>query len=201
MCNGHLGRGKLGDRLAFLTYAIAGQQSGYVMRGYKAPRPAEEHRVVVALLVLVAMSVHSRCPAVLAGSSVTHWAVVPSLPKKAGPHPLHRIVCDIAPGREVGLIAAGKTAFPRAINADHFRAHDTLPNDSHVLLMDDTWATGGHAQSASLALRSAGAAHVSLLVVARWLKPEFGDNAKFLRDNASQDYDPMICPWTGGACP
>jgi len=52
-----------------------------------------------------------------------------------------------------------------------------------------------------LALRRAGATHVSLLVVARWIKEDYGDNARFLRDLAGQDYDPEICPWTGGSCP
>ena len=70
-----------------------------------------------------------------------------------------------------------------------------------MLLLDDTWATGGHAQSAVLGLRAAGAAHVSLLVVARWIKADFGDNAAFLRGLADRDYDPEVCPWTGSDCP
>jgi hypothetical protein len=40
-----------------------------------------------------------------------------------------------------------------------------------------------------------------LLVAARWIKEDFGDNAKFLRDLSNQDYDPEICPWTGSRCP
>lgn len=70
-----------------------------------------------------------------------------------------------------------------------------------MLLLDDTWATGGHAQSAALGLRSAGAAHISLLVAARWIKTDYGDNAVFLRSLADRDYDPEVCPWTGGGCP
>jgi adenine/guanine phosphoribosyltransferase-like PRPP-binding protein len=73
--------------------------------------------------------------------------------------------------------------------------------ESHVLLIDDTWATGGHAQSAVLALRKAGAAQVSVLVVARWLKEDYGDNKRFIAELANRDYDPSICPWTGGQCP
>jgi orotate phosphoribosyltransferase len=70
-----------------------------------------------------------------------------------------------------------------------------------VLLIDDTWTTGGHAQSAVLALRKAGATRVSVLVVARWLKEDYGDNKKFIAELANRDYDPDICPWTGAACP
>jgi hypothetical protein len=70
-----------------------------------------------------------------------------------------------------------------------------------VLLIDDTWTGGGHAQSAAVALRRAGATHVSMLVVARCVKEDFGDNARFLRELSSKDYDPATCPWTGGNCP
>lgn len=191
----------LADLVAFLTYAVAGQQSGYVMRGYKAPKPLEEHRAIVALLLLAALSRHGSCPAALAGTAVTHWATVPSLPAKPGEHPFHAIVSKIAPWSEMPLAAAASAPHPRAINREHFHSRGPLPPGSHVLLLDDTWAAGGHAQSAVLGLRAGGAAHVSLLVVARWVKTDFGDNAAFLRSLADRDYDPEVCPWTGNDCP
>jgi predicted amidophosphoribosyltransferase len=199
-CSSH-GDAGLADAIAFLTYAVPGQQSGYVMRGYKAPRPLEEHRTIVTLLILLALSQHADCPGALAGTPVTHWATVPSLPAKAGEHPLHRIVGTLASGSEVTLVAAAQARFPRDVNPRHFSANARLPPGSHVLLIDDTWVRGGRAQSAVLALREAAAAHVSVLVVARWVKEDFGDNAKFLREHASRDYDPEICPWTGSNCP
>lgn len=69
-----------------------------------------------------------------------------------------------------------------------------------MLLIDDTWASGGHAQSAATALHRAGAAKVSLLVAARWINEDYGDNASFIR-GLTMDFNPAICPWTGGACP
>jgi len=126
---------------------------------------------------------------------------VPSLPTKRGEHPLHRILSSSAPGAEVHLVAAANVQHPRDVNPEHFTTADRLPQGSHVLLIDDTWTGGGHAQSAALALRRAGATHVSLLVVARWIKEDFGDNANFLRELSGRDYDPYICPWTGGNCP
>lgn len=191
----------LADAAGFLTYAVAGQQSGYVMRGYKAPKPLEEHRTIVALLLLAALSRHAPCPGRLAGVAMTHWATVPSLPAKPAEHPFHAIVSKIAPWPEIPLTAAAGAPQPRAVNPQHFHARGRLPPGAHVLLLDDTWATGGHAQSAVLGLRAAGAAHVSLLVVARWIKADFGDNATFLRSLADRDYDPEVCPWTGGPCP
>jgi phosphoribosylpyrophosphate synthetase len=89
---------------------------------------------------------------------------------------------------------------PREISRTHFSAVG-LPRGAHVLLVDDTWASGGHAQSAALALREAGAARVSVLVVARWLKHDFAHNETFVRELASREYDPLLCPWTRGQCP
>ena len=200
-CRGHHGRGDLADAIAFLTYAIAGQKSGHVMRGYKAPRPVTEHRQVVALLLLVALENHTSCAEVLTGRPVTHWAVVPSLPAKPSAHPLRGLVTGRAKGIEVPLAAAASVQQPRAINPDHFTCSAPLPRESHVLLIDDTWATGGHVQSAVLALRKAGAARVSVLVVARWLKEDYGDNKSFTAELADRDYSPLICPWTGAGCP
>jgi phosphoribosylpyrophosphate synthetase len=191
------------DSTAFLTYAVAGQQSGYLMYGYKArrPQPVKEHATVVALMLLLGLSIHEQCPGVLAGAPVTHWATVPSLPAKPGEHPIHQMLGQIAPGEEVRLTAAANCQHPRQVDQDNFSADVRIPPGSHTLLVDDTWASGGHAQSAVLALRRAGAARVSVLVVARWIKEDFGDNANFLRNMAGQVYDPQICPWTGGACP
>jgi hypothetical protein len=201
-CSTHRTRAGLADATAFLTYAVAGQQSGYVMRGYKArPQPVKEHATIVALMLVLALSIHERCPGTLAGKPVTHWATVPSLPAKPGEHPIHQMLSSITPGNEVRLTAADCCQHPRDVSPDHFSVATQLSPDSHVLLVDDTWTSGGHAQSAVLALRAAGAARVSVLVIARWVKEEFGDNAKFLRSLASLDYDPKLCPWTGGACP
>lgn len=90
-CNGHRSRGGLADAVAFLTYAIAGQESGYVMRGYKARPPVAEHRMVVGLLLILALHEHTRCAGQTARAPVTHWAIVPSLPAKSGEHPLRSL--------------------------------------------------------------------------------------------------------------
>jgi hypothetical protein len=132
---------------------------------------------------------------------VTHWATVPSLPAQPGEHPLHAIVRRLAPGSEVALAAADEVEYSRDLAPGHFRAAAPLPAGAHVLLVDDTWARGGHAQSAALALRAAGAFRISVLVAARWINEDFGGNAAFLRGLAERDYDPAICPWTGATCP
>lgn len=223
-CQRRRGRTGLADATGFLAYAVAGRQSGYVMQGYKARPPVPEHRTIVTLLVLLGLARHAGCaahaggadPAGSAGQAgsggqagsagqasvpVTHWATVPSLPARLGEHPLHAIVSRLAPGGEVTLAAADEVEYSRDLDPGHFRASAPLPAGAHVLLVDDTWARGGHAQSAVLALRAAGAARISVLVAARWINEDFGGNAAFLRGLSGHDYDPAICPWTGGTCP
>jgi hypothetical protein len=205
-CQRRRGRTGLADATGFLTYAVAGRQSGYVMLGYKSRPPVPEHRTIVTLLVLLGLARHAGCAAHTgcadeASVPVTHWAAVPSLPPRDGEHPLHAIVSRIAPGREAVLAATDEVDYPRDLDPGHFQAVAPLPSGGHVLLVDDTWARGGHAQSAVLALRDAGAARVSVLVAARWINEDFGANATFIRGLADRDYDPAICPWTGGYCP
>jgi hypothetical protein len=199
-CQRRRGRTGLADATGFLAYAVAGRQSGYVMQGYKARPPVPEHRTIVTLLVLLGLVRHAGC-AGRAGVPVTHWATVPSLPARAGEHPLHAIVSRLAPGGEAALTAADEVEYSRDLAPGHFRAAAPLPAGAHVLLVDDTWARGGHAQSAALALRAAGAARISVLVAARWINEDFGGNAAFLGGLSGRDYDPAICPWTGAACP
>ena len=139
---------------------------------------------MVALLVLAGLTRHAGCAehagyaeragcaeqagcaqdsggAVRAAGPATHWATVPSLPARPGEHPLHGIVSRLAPGSEVTCAAPDEVDYPRDLDPGHFRAAP-LPAGAHVLLVDDTWARGGHAQSAVLALRAAGAARVSV---------------------------------------
>jgi hypothetical protein len=167
----------------------------------KARPPVAEHRMVVGLLLRLALESHTRCAEILGGLPVTHWATVPSLPPKPYAHPLRGLVVIQAQGAEAPLVAAAGAQQPRAVSADHFTCTVPLPSGSHVLLIDDTWATGGHAQSAVLALREAGATRVSVLVVARWLKENYGDNKQFITDMRTRDFNTRVCPWSGGNCP
>jgi hypothetical protein len=191
----------LADAIGFFTYA-ADTQSHYIMRGYKAPSPIAEHTQVVALLALTGVAGHTGCAARLGNMSLTHWAVVPSLPRKPLPqHPLRPLVRPALTGAEVSLQAASTVSDARAVDVEHFAA-PPLPRGSHVLLVDDTWTGGGHVQSAVLALRKVGAARVSALVLARWLNPDWPVTAKFIASRLQgRDFNPLLCPWTSAACP
>lgn len=52
------------------------------------------------------------------------------------------------------------------------------------------------------ALRQAGAGSVSVLTVARVMRPDHDPNPTFIKERLlKSEYDPWRCPWTGGACP
>ncbi|GAA0953620.1 hypothetical protein [Actinocorallia libanotica] len=199
-CSAHRTIPGIADRVCSLTYALGGTQSGYLMRGYKAPRPVGEHTAVVTGLMMLGGS-HNGCAERLAGMPITHWSFVPSLPGRPGEHPFARAARAAAQGlEEVRLAAAETVRDKRAVRRDHFRT-ERLPSDAHVLLMDDTWVAGGHAQSAALTLRDAGVKAVSIMTAARWIKPDYRGNREFLRTHLQRDFDPEICPWTGSTCP
>lgn len=199
-CSFHRQSSGIADRTCSLTYAFAGEQSGYVMRGYKAATPVNEHVAVVAGLMILG-GTHNECAERIAGVGISHWSFVPSLPHKPGEHPFRRLARTSGKGAEVQLKAAEYVHNPRSLNGGNFQAPGPLPPRSHVLLMDDTWVAGGHIQSAALALRRAGAAQISTMTAARWLKPGYGTNREFIRAHLARDFDTEICPWTGGSCP
>src|SRR5262249_19814387 len=60
----------------------------------------------------------------------------------------------------------------RRFDMDRFVAQRKL-DGADVLLIDDTWTSGVHAQSAALTLKSAGAGRVGLVVVGRHFQPEW----------------------------
>lgn len=70
---------------------------------------------------------------------------------------------------------------------------------SSVLLLDDTWATGGHAQSAAYALTAAGAEKVALVVIGRHIRPEYepvkgsGETCEDLLDGLPEPFDWGTC--------
>ena len=70
----------------------------------------------------------------------------------------------------------------------------------HVLVVDDTWVSGGKSQSAAIALKDAGADAVTILCVARWLSYDYDDDHRRMIKELTAPYDATMCPVTGGSC-
>jgi predicted amidophosphoribosyltransferase len=105
---------------------------------------------------------------------------VPGTSQREGNHPLEHIVGTIVGQTKeryepfLALRQAG-AAPSHTLDADRYRATRALQGNPAVLLVDDTWTTGGNAQSAALALRAAGAAKVAVVVIGRHFDRGFRD--------------------------
>ena len=88
--------------------------------------------------------------------------------------------------------------YPRTVRPENFTTPDLA--GEHFLLVDDTWTTGGHVQSAAGALKRAGAGYVTTLVLARWIDPAWDNTTAVIRDHLNADFDPALCPFTGTIC-
>jgi hypothetical protein len=87
----------------------------------------------------------------------------------------------------------------RHLNPGYYNILTPIPKGKHIMVIDDTWVSGGHAQSVAMALKRAGAAKVSILAIGRWLRMNDrrtkGVYNRFIRN---RPYNADICPWTGG---
>lgn len=193
------------DVVAPLAYAIAGTPSAALVCDYKnhpARRVREHHSAVLDALVWLGITRHERCIAAVAGSPVALRVVVPSLTSRPGTHPFAQIARAAGALGPATLLPAPTAVCERVVRADKFvLTPDARVDGRHVLVLDDIWTTGSNAQSAALALRRAGAAAVSVLVVGRWLRPNHPGTARFIDTRLQRGYDPDLCPVTGGACP
>jgi hypothetical protein len=153
-------------------------------------------------MLYLAIVLHEGCIGQRVGLAVDCRLAVPSVRGRLGVHPFEVLTRKMKATREsLRLIVSQGTSRERAVFPNQFTLNpETSLAGQHVLVLDDTWTTGANAQSAVLAARRAGAAAVSVMVVGRWLRPDFGRNAQFIKTRLGRDYDPWICPVTGAEC-
>jgi adenine/guanine phosphoribosyltransferase-like PRPP-binding protein len=192
------------DIVAPLIYTVTATPSAALLYDYKN-HPARSVRDScgerVKELVVQGVTRHERCLGRVAGIPVSHRLVIPSLTHRPGQHPFAELVDSVTSRDPAALTPRLDAWCDRAVN-DKFAVQPAIRLDGrHVLILDDVWTTGSNAQSAALAVRRAGAAAVSVLVVGRWLSPRRRLSAEFLSLRLTRAYDPGICPVTGGQCP
>jgi hypothetical protein len=109
----------------------------------------------------------------------TAVAVVPSGQGRAGPHPLAGVVRSCVDLPLVRLSIVPAEIHVRGVNPGWVRVDDPVA-DGDVLVVDDTWVSGGSAQSAAAALKLAGAHRVAVVVLGRHVNPADPRSAAFL---------------------
>lgn len=209
---------QLADVVMPLTYAYrysdehrasAGRhQSEQHMWSYKAPQPGPGCVTDLAVMLFVALQWHRSCAEARVGIPWTSWAVVPSSRReRVGHHPLGQLGATVGltqPGSGIALdwvqlVAAGLPSADRDVRADRFAVcNQAEVVGRHVLVLEDTWVTGASLQSAAVTLKQAGAAAVSVLCLARWLREDGPADASGFFASLATPYDALSCPVNAG---
>jgi hypothetical protein len=179
--------GSLADAVMPIAYAVKGSQLAADLWRYKNGDRAASEKLRATLRDFLCD--HGPCAWRAAGMAAPpgQVAVVPSGQGRPGPHPLALLVAscvelppvplsprvpDVPRGREIGL--------------GWLRVGGAVAGES-VLVVDDTWVSGGSAQSVAVALKLAGAARVVVVVLGRHVDladPRSASLASALRDGA-----------------
>jgi hypothetical protein len=165
--------GLLADVVTPVAWAPKGSPLAADLWRYKSGR-AGSCQAGASLLAMLLVFLHDQAPLVWqrAGVAVPTCAcVVPSGRGRPGPHPLRELLrgCLALPWAALAARPGGDT-WARALDPGRFRARRPVTGAA-VLLLDDTWVSGGSAQSAAVALRRAGARSVAVVVLGHHLPP------------------------------
>jgi len=163
--------GLLADVVAPVACAPKGSRLATDLWLYKSDRPGARE-AGETLLALLLVFLHEEGPRVWQRAGIPAPAcacVVPSGRGRTGPHPLQTLVRGCLTLPWVPLLARpGADTWGRALDPGRFYAPGSVTGQA-VLLLDDTWTSGGTAQSAAVALKRAGARSVAVVVAGRHL--------------------------------
>lgn len=202
-CYAHARSGlNLADRVGALVYAIQPDSQTYLLvYNYKTQAAGPSHERQMKALLALGLRGHARCAKTLANAGTSAWCVVPSTKQRST---LHTLVTQLAsPGSQQVAVSYAGPAYPdRSLRPDHWTVELNSSPPDHVLVVDDSWVTGSHAQGVASALKAAGVPQVSVFTVANVLDPGWEPNREFIQQRlAKAAFDKSRCPWTGGECP
>lgn len=202
----------------FMYYAFSGEQSHWLMREYKGQSGGPQQRQYSLLTVhhclYLALNRHLRCLERKGLPAFDTWTVVPSIDTirscSSLQHPLHNAVKQALDRCGINLshleVLSQPTKQKRAVNAEHFSSSQVDPLPQHILVVDDTWVSGGHISSLAIHLQDRIGARVSMLTLARYINQSFTFSGELVRRKENGDlisYQPIDhCIWTpDGNCP
>ena len=165
----------LADAVAPIAYAVRGGQLAGDLWRYKSDRAdAAESAARLRAMLDGYLAEHGasvwRAAGMAAGPAAV--AVVPSGRGRPGGHPLPALVQSCVDVPLIGLsVAPEEAAHVRGVDPRWLRVDGPVIDDD-VLVVDDTWVSGGSAQSAAVALKLAGARRVAIVVIGRHVNPD-----------------------------
>jgi hypothetical protein len=174
--------GLLADFVVPVGYAVRGGSLATDLRRYKsnqagAAESAARLRDLLAGFLRDDADSAWRAAGMTAGPSAV--AVVPSGQGRPGAHPLLGIVRACVDLPVLRLSVAPQVIHVRGVTVGWLRADEPVPG-ADVLVVDDTWVSGGSAQSAAAALKLAGARRVAIVVLGRHVNPADPRSRPFL---------------------
>ena len=173
----------LADAVAPIAYAVRGGQLAGDLWRYKSDRgdaapAAGRLREMLAGYLGEHGEAVWRAAGMAAGPAAV--AVVPSGRGRPGGHPLPALVRSCVDVPLVALsVTPGEAGHGRGVDPRWLRV-DGPAAGADVLVVDDTWVSGGSAQSAAVALKLAGARRVAIIVIGRHVNPDDPRSAPFL---------------------
>lgn len=186
-----------------LSWAPMNAQGYQDLSQYKEATGTPEQIDRLRILLWLALSKHSGC--IIPNGAERPFAVthVPSTSgQRQGPHPLEtHLLSMIAPLRPratptyVGPSGGDRNA-RRVLRPDFWDIDTaTLGGAQRVLILDDTWVTGSHAQSIAAAFELRGV-QTRIVVLGRALDPTRNDHGGYLTMHLPEPFDSDICPVT-----
>jgi hypothetical protein len=168
--------------VAPIAYAVRGGRLAIDLWRYKSDRAdAAESAARLRTMLAAYLADHGESVWRAAGMAAPAVAaVVPSGRGRPGGHPLPGLVRSCIDVPLVGLsVVPEEAAHVRGVDPRWLRV-DAPVAGVDVLVIDDTWVSGGSAQSAAVALKLAGAYRVAIIVLGRHINPDDPRSAQFL---------------------
>ena len=175
----------LADAVAPIGYAVRGGPLAVDLWRYKSDGAgAAESAARLREMLAAYLRDHGESLWTAAGMAAAPGvaAVVPSGRGRPGGHPLVGLVRSCVDVPLVGLsVAPERGGSRRGVDPGWLRVDGPVAG-ADVLVVDDTWVSGGSAQSAAVALKLAGARRVAIVVIGRHVNPDDPRSARFLAE-------------------
>jgi hypothetical protein len=181
--------GLLADAVGTAGYAVTGTELAADLRRYKSPYAdaVSVERSRERLRRLLAGFLREQGESVWRAAGMdgrpAAMAIVPTGQGRPGPHPLAGLAAACLALPAVPLTVNPGASHRRGVSAGWLRAASPLAGVDAVVV-DDTWVSGGSAQSAAAALKLAGAGRVAVIVLGRHVNAGDPASARFLAARA-----------------
>ncbi|MEU9479266.1 hypothetical protein [Streptomyces sp. NPDC048191] len=193
-----LGAG-VADAVVPVSLALKGEQYANELWRYKnAAGPQQQYfRMGLAAVLWRFLTAHEEC--IRTHCLVPSFDIVTTVPSTSGraDHPLRAMVAEMAGvtrDRHRHLLAPTPEAAYLGRVASSRRYASAALQGENVLLIDDTWTTGNHAQSATAALKAAGAGSVAIVVLGRHLNIDYSNTAEHVAQARLRRFSWDACP-------